>query len=109
MENLILNGLRHTRTVVRVKVEALNATLKISVSDDGPGIADADKERIFEPFVRLDESRNRDLGGYGLGLAIVKQIVTAHRGDIWVENNAEDRGAGFVITLPAIPPIKRTQ
>jgi signal transduction histidine kinase len=67
------------------------------VEDRGPGIAPADRKRIFEPFVRL--SRTATTAGSGLGLAIVHDIVRAHRGRIWAES---DVGAGtrFVIELP---------
>ena len=105
LENLILNGFRHTRTFVRIRAEALDTTLNLTVTDDGPGIPDSDRKRIFDPFVRLDESRNPDSGGYGLGLAIVKQIVSAHKGRVRVRNNPAGQGACFTITLPLNPNI----
>jgi signal transduction histidine kinase len=68
------------------------------VADDGPGIAPADRERIFERFTRLDEARAADRGGHGLGLAIVKEIVVAHGGTIGVEDAPV--GARLVVRLP---------
>lgn len=76
-----------------------HAGAMIRVEDDGNGIATADRERVFERFVRLEESRSRDQGGSGLGLAIVHQIVTAHGGTIRVDGS-EMGGARFVVTLP---------
>ncbi len=69
------------------------------VADDGPGIPAADRERVFERFTRLDESRSRGRGGAGLGLAIVRQIVEAHGGTITVAD--QHPGARFTVRLPA--------
>ena len=68
------------------------------MEDDGPGVPDAERERIFERFVRLDESRTRAIGGTGLGLAIAREITTAHGGSLHVEAGAT--GARFVMLLP---------
>jgi signal transduction histidine kinase len=57
------------------------------VDDDGGGIAVADRERLFEPFVRLDRSRARDSGGFGLGLAIVRQVARWHGGDAMISDS----------------------
>ena len=72
----------------------------LSIEDDGAGIADADRGRVFERFVRLDEARARDAGGSGLGLAIVREIVRAHGGDVRVDAGGLG-GARFVVSLPA--------
>jgi signal transduction histidine kinase len=74
--------------------------VELSVEDDGLGIAEDQRERVFERFVRLDEARARDAGGSGLGLAIVKEIVTAHGGTVAV-SSATLGGARFVVRLPA--------
>jgi signal transduction histidine kinase len=71
------------------------------VTDDGPGIPDNERERIFDRFVRLDESRQRGSGGTGLGLSIAREIATAHGGSV-VAASAR-LGASFVVTLP-LPP-----
>jgi signal transduction histidine kinase len=69
------------------------------VEDDGAGIPESERERVFERFVRLDEARDRDAGGSGLGLAIVREIVTAHGGTVTVSTSALG-GARFVVRLP---------
>ena len=68
----------------------------MSVADDGPGIAPADRDRVFERFVRLDTDRSRAAGGSGLGLAIVAEIVAAHQGRVTVGDRP---GGGTVITV----------
>jgi signal transduction histidine kinase len=72
----------------------------LSVDDDGPGVAPADRSRIFDRFTRLDDGRARDAGGSGLGLAIVREIVAAHGGTVRVED-APSGGARFEVHLPA--------
>lgn len=100
LRNLCDNAARHARSRVHVAVRPLeHAGAMIRVEDDGNGIATADRERVFERFVRLEESRSRDQGGSGFGLAIVHQIVTAHGGTIRVDGS-EMGGARFVVTLP---------
>jgi signal transduction histidine kinase len=101
VRNLADNAARHARSRVGLAVHADGVHATIEVSDDGPGIAVKDRERVFERFVRLDESRARDSGGSGLGLAIAREIVTAHRGEICIDGVRS--GAHFVVTLPAKP------
>ncbi len=72
----------------------------VRVRDDGPGIPEADRATLFEPFTRVDRSRSKKTGGYGLGLAICKGIVEAHGGQIALEPR-EGRGATFAVRLPA--------
>ena len=71
----------------------------LDVDDDGPGIAEHHRERVFKPFARLDKSRHRASGGYGLGLSIVKRIVDWHGGEIRVEQS-DWGGARFRVILP---------
>jgi signal transduction histidine kinase len=73
----------------------------ISVADQGPGIPEESRERIFDRFYRLDESRNSDTGGAGLGLAITKWAVEAHEGIVDVSSTASG-GALFRMVLPVI-------
>ena len=73
--NLVDNAVRHARTQVEVAAHVDQMRAVISVSDDGPGIAPEDRERVFERFTRLDNARGRDSGGAGLGLAIVRELV----------------------------------
>jgi signal transduction histidine kinase len=75
------------------------------VSDDGPGIPDGDRARVFDRFVRLDSARSRDGGGSGLGLAIVAEIIAAHAGSIAIDDRPGG-GSRFTVTLPVQPPTK---
>ncbi|MGI5155966.1 sensor histidine kinase [Microbispora sp. CA-102843] len=99
--NLLDNAQRHARSSVLVEMRQEGAHAEIAVSDDGGGIAEADREKVFEPFTQLEESRNR---GSGLGLAIAREIVRAHGGTIGVEDAAEG-GARFVVRLPLADPL----
>ena len=74
----------------------------IVVEDQGPGIPDADRARVFEPFVRLDASRSPETGGSGLGLTLVKAIAEGHGGTIALENRPE-HGLRARLTLPREP------
>jgi signal transduction histidine kinase len=100
VQNLAENAARHARaTVSFVLREGPSGTTQLCVEDDGPGIAEADRQRIFERFVRLDGARARDAGGSGLGLAIVAEIVTAHGGTITVGTSPLG-GARFEVVFP---------
>src|ERR1700759_2043578 len=85
-------------TVVAIRLVARTDVAELTVADDGPGIPAADRERIFERFTRLDDSRERGVGGFGLGLAIVAQIARAHGGQVEVRDG--EPGAVFVVALP---------
>ncbi|ABW67124.1 histidine kinase [Desulfosudis oleivorans Hxd3] len=82
--NLLDNAFRHTPAGGTITIGAENAgdRVRFFVSDTGPGVPEADRERIFEPLYRVDPSRNSETGGAGLGLAIARKIVTLHMGDI---------------------------
>jgi signal transduction histidine kinase len=99
VRNLISNAAQHATSTVSVAVRADETSVVISVDDDGPGIAPADRQRIFERFVRLDEARSRHQGGSGLGLAIVHEVARAHGGTVIVDD-AGLGGARFVVTFP---------
>ena len=75
---------------------------EILVEDKGPGIPEADRQRVFEPFVRLETSRNREGGGTGLGLTLVKAIAEGHGGQITLENRAEGGVAEARMKLPRL-------
>lgn len=79
--NLLDNALRHASTHVELAV-TVDDSVRISVTNDGESLSDADAERIFEPFVRLDASRSRDTGGTGLGLAIARELATSAGGTL---------------------------
>jgi signal transduction histidine kinase len=99
LSNLGDNAMTHARSSVTLSLRVQAGVAVMTVADDGPGIPEADRERVFERFIRLDEARSRTAtgGGAGLGLAICKQIVQRHGGQITVEGGA---GARFVVTLP---------
>ena len=101
--NLIDNAVRYAHSRVSVTARADGPWVVLSVSDDGPGIPEADAERVFGRFTRLDDARSRDTdqAGSGLGLAIVRATATAHGGTVWLE----DAGPGLraVVRLPAAP------
>ncbi|MFM0211953.1 ATP-binding protein [Paraburkholderia sediminicola] len=100
--NLLRNSTRYARQAISLSAATGAAgTLVLIVEDDGPGIPLADRSRVFEPFHRLDSSRDRHTGGFGLGLAIVRRVALVHGGDVRLEEAASG-GARFVITLPAL-------
>jgi len=101
--NLIDNAVKYTRPEGHVWVEARRAgdAVRIEVRDDGPGIADRHRERVFERFYRADPSRSREAGGTGLGLSIVKHLVESMDGEVGVEPNAPS-GSIFWLRLPAV-------
>ncbi len=101
VRNLVDNAVKHARERVEFTVRQEGSQAVLEIVDDGPGIAADDRQRIFDRFVRLEESRARATGGTGLGLAIVQEIVSAHRGDVRVVDR-EDGGDGarFQLVLP---------
>ena len=100
--NLVENAVKYTPAggTVTLSLARDGALARLAVADTGPGIDPADQERIFEPFVRLDEARARDTGGTGLGLSIARAIAAAHGGRIAVDS-APGTGSRFTIELPA--------
>jgi signal transduction histidine kinase len=102
LRNLVDNAARHANTTVTIRVWAEPAGIYVEVGDDGPGIPAADRERVFDRFVRLDDSRSRTDGGTGLGLPIAREIVAAHGGTTTVVDT--DAGAVLRIALPARQP-----
>lgn len=99
--NLVENAIKYNFSGGTVTVNATqqNSQLHLTVEDTGNGIPEELKERIFEPFFRLDKSRSRELGGVGLGLALVHEIVRVHNGSILVKNNANS-GTTFEVIFP---------
>ncbi len=99
VRNLLDNAARHAQGRVEVAVHRTGPRVVLTVDDDGAGVPEDQRERVFERFVRLDESRGRDGGGSGLGLAIVHDLVQLHGGT--VEVAASDLGgASFRVVLP---------
>jgi heavy metal sensor kinase len=101
LRNLVENAVKYTPAGGKVELSLVreDGRAALSVQDTGIGIAPADAERIFEPFVRLDAARSRDTGGTGLGLAITRSIVTAHGGTLTVDSRP-GAGSRFTIRLP---------
>ena len=106
--NLVENAIAYSGTGTRVAVTArpstdddARPTVDIAVTDQGIGVAEADRDRIFERFYRVDPARSRATGGTGLGLAIVKNIVTNHLGTVSVWS-ADGSGSTFTIRLPRV-------
>jgi len=99
--NLLDNAIKYNRDggSISIHAEADEALLRVSVSDTGIGIPEADLPRIFERFYRVDKARSRELGGTGLGLAIIKHIVESHGGIVTVTSRLGE-GSTFSFTLP---------
>lgn len=101
--NVTDNAIKYTPEggFVRMGLGLKNQMITVTVEDNGPGIPDAEKERIFDRFYRLDDSRARDTGGTGLGLAIAKEAVVLHGGEISVKDS-KTGGSIFTISIPYI-------
>lgn len=97
--NLLDNAQRHAEGSVAVSVAADGRGVRVEVRDDGAGVPEDERERIFERFVRLDDARSRDDGGAGLGLAIARDVASRHAGTLTVGRAAEG-GAAFRLWLP---------
>jgi len=93
LRNLLNNAARHAVSRVVVTVRQGTGFVLLEVADDGPGIEPADRDRVFDRFVRLDSDRSRSAGGTGLGLAIVREIVLAHGGQVSIG------GPGTTVTV----------
>jgi len=98
LANLMDNAIAYGRGV-RVALGSNGDHAVIHIDDDGPGIPEADRERVFAPFFRLEGSRSRDTGGVGLGLSTARTIIRAHGGDIALDNRPEG-GLRVTVTLP---------
>ena len=101
LRNLIDNALRYAKSRVEVAAHREDSEAVLTVSDDGPGIPEADRERAFDRFVRLDDARSRDEtqgGGAGLGLAIVRAIARTHDGSAYLEDSTP--GLRAVVRIP---------
>ncbi len=101
VENLVTNAQRHAKSRVEVRVERDGSAVLVHVDDDGPGVPESQRERIFEPFVTSDTSRNRRFGGVGLGLAIVQRIL-AHHGGAATVGTSPLGGARFTLRWPGV-------
>uniref|UniRef100_A0AAU3GQP7 histidine kinase n=1 Tax=Streptomyces sp. NBC_01401 TaxID=2903854 RepID=A0AAU3GQP7_9ACTN len=101
--NLLDNAQRHAECSVAVSVRAERGDVLLEVTDDGAGVPEAEQDRIFERFVRLDDARSRDDGGAGLGLAIARDVASRHGGTLTV-GERPGGGARFTLRLPGRRP-----
>jgi len=105
VDNLIDNALRYAGAA-EVRLDRGDGVILLEVADRGPGIADADKARLLQPFQRHEGSRNRSTGGIGLGLAVAQGAAHQHGGELQL---LAREGGGLVarICLPSLPPVRR--
>jgi signal transduction histidine kinase len=101
--NVFENAIRYARTNVNIRARTTATHVVVEIADDGPGVPLAERERVFDRFVRLDNSREGSDGNTGLGLAIAREIIRAHDGDIRI-GDSDTGGALVTITLPAEAP-----
>jgi two-component system sensor histidine kinase SenX3 len=104
VHNLIANAIQYSPDGTRVGIGTAHrdGAIEIAVTDQGVGIPESERERVFERFFRLDNARSRQTGGTGLGLAIVKHVVQNHGGDVRVWSQ-QGHGSTFTIRLPEAP------
>ena len=101
--NLVANALNFGDTVEVAVRDADDGGLWIEIADDGPGIPVEQREQVFEPFFRIEESRNRDTGGIGLGMAIARTAIRAHGGEIYLEESQKGGLLARIYLPPAQP------
>lgn len=99
LQNLLVNAKRYARQHIRLTLKRQHKNWQLLVEDDGPGIPEHLREQVLKPFHRLEQSRNRQDGGFGLGLAIVQRIMHWHQGSIQISDSALG-GACFILSLP---------
>jgi K+-sensing histidine kinase KdpD len=99
MLNLLENAARFAKTQIQVRAHIQAEQIVVSVSDDGPGIPNAERERVFDSFVRLNNAHNSSQRGFGLGLAIVKRLMRWHKGEACISDTALG-GACFSVYWP---------
>jgi hypothetical protein len=102
LRNLIDNAIQYGGSV-DVVLDQFDGMAQINIADEGPGLPEDQIARVFEPFVRLENSRNRDTGGTGLGLAIARTIVQSHGGEIVLSNRSE----GGLLATVRIPLMEK--
>lgn len=104
VDNVLSNAVRYTAegTTVTISVRGDGESVTLSVADQGPGLTEEQRARVFERFYRIDPSRSRALGGSGIGLAIAKALVGLMDGRIWADSDGPGRGATFRVALPRV-------
>jgi signal transduction histidine kinase len=101
LANLVGNAIAYGGSARLELAQPWPGQLRITIEDDGPGVPPAELEGVFQPFRRLETSRNRETGGTGRGLPIARNILRAHGGDVVLRNRADGAGLIAVVTLPA--------
>ena len=100
LQNLVGNAMRHAHSKVTVSYQVGQLRCRVDIEDDGPGVPEVAWERIFTPFLRLDDSRTRASGGHGLGLSIVRRIIHWHDGRAIIGKSKSLGGACFSLSWP---------
>jgi signal transduction histidine kinase len=106
LTNLVDNAVRHASSEVELSLDVVDGTARIGVTDDGHGIPEADRERVFDRFTRLDEARDRDSGGTGLGLAIARELLRRNGSRVFLGDARP--GVRAVVTLPTGQDLSRS-
>jgi len=101
--NIFGNAIKFTPRgrAIKIAIEEEKGFVKVSVCDEGIGLAKENLEKVFERFYQVDSALTRVIGGAGMGLAIAKEIVEKHDGRVWAESEGVGRGSTFIFTLPA--------
>jgi signal transduction histidine kinase len=99
IDNLVRNACRYAKNKIHIVITMTEKNITVAVEDDGIGVPKSARKTLFDPFVRLDQSRDRNSGGIGLGLAMVKRLVELHHGNASV-SDAEIGGAKFILSWP---------
>lgn len=108
IQNYVGNALRYADSRVRISYNVIGDIFRVDVEDDGPGISEEDRKRVFQPFTRLDDSRTRASGGYGLGLSIVARIAYWHGGKVKVGASEALGGAKFSFMWPRLQSMRES-
>ena len=100
LSNLLVNAMKYANRVVKCELAETDGYNELRVEDDGAGVPESQREAVFKAFTRIDDSRNRETGGYGLGLAIVARVAELHGGSAAVDRSPSLGGARFSIRWP---------
>jgi two-component system sensor histidine kinase RstB len=101
LSNLLVNATKYTENNVRCSLAQKDKHYVLTVEDDGKGVPEDARDEVFKAFARIDDSRNRETGGYGLGLAVVTRVAELHGGTATVNSSPSLGGARFLISWPA--------
>jgi signal transduction histidine kinase len=105
--NLLRNAIKYAKTKISVSTEVVNGHIRVYVDDDGIGIPEEERQRVFFAFTRLDRSRDRATGGYGLGLAIVRLVLEQHGGKVTADESPLG-GARFTLEWPLLQNVTQS-